>query len=418
MARTIARRVERLRGLRFDRPPRVVVMGEDRLAKVGRSLARRAQRLERMHPVRLGARRRLERASVALDQLAGLLPPESGFGPDTRPTGLDRIGGAFDYPRNRIIVVPTIIGTRVQLEYTLAHEFTHALESQHFNLRLGTLTHPSEAASARRAVVEGSATLVQDLYQHRYLHDDVPLGERIDGARSLIGSNPEPYAINAQAVFDYVDGAEFMLHLYRRAGGWDLVNRALQSPPPDSTQILHPNLWPGTARQVPVRLGIASRLRSGWHRIGGGPAGEERALVILLAGALGSEAETGASGWRGGRFAVWQPRSSRRQCTGPGCVTGDVGVVAFRWRHRDDASQFRLAVPAYTTLGLFAQVLSRRAWKLSDGYVALGTAPRGSALAFAPHRHLADWLATRSARSASAYDVQSERRGPTRARQG
>ena len=67
-------------------------MGEDRLAKVGRSLARRAQRLERMHPVRLGARRRLERASVALDQLAGLLPPESGFGPDTRPTGLDRIG--------------------------------------------------------------------------------------------------------------------------------------------------------------------------------------------------------------------------------------------------------------------------------------------------------------------------------------
>ena len=148
------------------------------------------------------------------------------------------------------------------------------------------------------------------------------------------------------------------------------------------------------------------------------PAGEERALVILLAGALGSEAETGASGWRGGRFAVWQPRSSRRQCTGPGCVTGDVGVVAFRWRHRDDASQFRLAVPAYTTLGLFAQVLSRRAWKLSDGYVALGTAPRGSALAFAPHRHLADWLATRSARSASAYDVQSERRGPTRARQG
>jgi len=77
MARTIARRVERLRGLRFDHPPRVVVMGEDRLAKVGRSLARRAQRLERMHPVRLGARRRLERASVALDQLAGLLPPES-----------------------------------------------------------------------------------------------------------------------------------------------------------------------------------------------------------------------------------------------------------------------------------------------------------------------------------------------------
>jgi hypothetical protein len=405
VAKTIAARVERIRGLEFKDPPRIVVMGERRLARVGRLIARRNSRRARAHPSLLHADRRLERASVELDQLAGLLPPESSFGPDTRPTGLDRIGGAFDFPRNRIIVVPDLISTRVQLDYTLAHELTHALENQHFNLRLGTLTQPGEALAVHRAVIEGSATLVQQLYLHRYLNDDVGVGQRIEGLRSLIATNPAAYAVNAQAIFDYADGGHFMLDLYRREGGWRLVDRALQSPPRDSSQILHPHSWPGLARHLPVRLGVANRLRNRWRRVGGGAAGEEQALVILLAGALGTEAKVGASGWDGGRFAVWRPRSASRDCP-PGCVTGDVGVVAFRWRHRGDASQFALAVPAYTTLGLLAQVVSRRIWKLGDGYVALGTAPQASALAFAPTRSLADSLSRRSARSASAYDVQ------------
>ena len=417
VAKAIAARVERIRGLEFKHPPRIVVMGERRLARVGRLIARRNSRRARAHPSLLHAERRLERASVELDQLAGLLPPESSFGPDTKRTGLDRIGGAFDFPRNRIIVVPALISTRVQLNYTLAHELTHALEDQHFDLRLGTLAQPGEAFAVHRAVIEGSATLVQQLYLHRYLNDDVAVGQRIEGLRSLIATNPGAYAVNAQAIFDYVDGAHFMLNLRRRTGDWRLVDQALENPPRDSSQILHPGSWPGMARHLPVRLGVAHRLRDRWQPVGGGSAGEEQALVILLAGALGTQAQAGASGWDGGRFAVWRPRSPRRDCE-PGCVTGDVGVVAFRWRHRGDASQFALAVPAYTTLGLFAQVVTRRTWKLSDGYVALGTAPQASALAFAPTRRLADSLSRRSARSASAYDVRGRAASGPRARHG
>jgi len=403
IARTIAARVERLRGLGFDRLPGVVVMGEQRLAAVGRRIAQRDRDRASQHPLRLRASRRLDRASVDLDQLAGLLPAESGLGPDTRTTGLDRIGGAFDFPRERIIIVPTLIETRVQLHYTLAHELTHALEEQHFNLHLGRLTAPSESAEVHRAVIEGTATFVQNLYRRRYLHDSVPVGRRIDAMRSVIGAQQAPYATNAEAIFDYVEGGLFVRHLYRHTDDFRIVNRALRHPPHRSDQILHPRSWPDRERGGPqVKLGGAALLGPAWRRVGGGTAGEERALAILLAGTYGTQADIGASGWAGGRFAVWQPRAPDDVCEA-GCVDGSVGLIAFRWRHHDDAEQFAVGVPAYMTLGLLAgNVTPGRLWNVGDGYVGLATAARASALAFAPRPKLALRLSRRAGATAEA----------------
>jgi len=416
LLRQVARRVEGLRGLDFRRVPRLAVMGEGRIAALGRRYARRERERANAPPWRLHHRRRLERASLKFDQLAGLLPPEFSLGPDTKG-GLDRIAGAFDYRRNRIVLLRSLIQSRVQLTYTLAHELAHALEGEQFHLRLDTLTQPDEAASVHRAVVEGTATFVQDRYRRRYLHDDVPLAQRLEGMRSVIAAGPSAYAINAQAIFDYVDGALFVRRLYGRSGGWRLVNRALRTPPRRSTEILHPRSWPGSDRAEPVRLGIAPMLRDGWQRVGGAAAGEEQALVILLAGTIGTQAVAGASGWDGGRFAVWRPRAPDEDCSG-GCTAGDVGAVAFRWRHQHDPQQFALAVPAYMTLGLLAEPVSDRMWELDDGYAALGTAPRASTLAFAPTPELASALSRRASTHASAYDVRDEAGDGPRTRHG
>jgi hypothetical protein len=410
IARRIATRVERLRGLEFERRPRVVVMGLRRLTAMGRGIARAQRRRADRHPTRLRADRRLERASTEFEQLAGLMPPESGLGPDIRSTGLDRIGGAYDFPRERVVIVPALIETRIQLHYTLAHELTHALEDQHFRLRLGRLTAPSAAAEARRAVIEGTATFVQDLYRGRYLDDAVPLRSRIDAMRSVIASGPGPYAVNAQAVFDYVDGGLFVYELYRRAGGFRLVDRALRHPPKRADQILHPRSWPGESRNPAVRLGVAPMLRSGWRPVGGGIADEQRARVILLAGTIVNQASTGASGWSGGRFTVWRAVDPPDDCGDP--CHADVGVIAFRWRHTYDAEEFALAVPAYMTLGVSAENLERpHAWRLANGYVALGSAARASALAFAPTEALARSLARHAARVAQASCGRSLARG-------
>lgn len=401
IARTIAARVERIRGLQFDHRPRVVVMSEGHLAKVGAQIARHERHRARLHPTRLRASRRLEHASVELDQLAGLLPAESGFGPDTRTTGLDRIGGAFDFPRDRIIIVPGLIETHAQLYYTLAHEMTHALEDQHFKLHLARLTAPSESAEVHRAVIEGTATFVQDLYRHRYMHDNVPVGTRIDSMRSVIGAQQTPYAVNAEAIFDYVEGGLFVRQLYRRTHDFSIVNRVLRRPPSRSDQILHPRAWPDRGHSgTRVRLGIGGRLGARWRLVGTGIAGEERALAILLAGAFGTQANSGASGWAGGTFAVWRPRTPKNGCEAD-CVDGNIGVIAFRWHHHADAEQFAIGVPAYMTLGLLAgNITPGRLWQVSDGYAALGTAKRASALVFAPRPKLALRLSRKAAAAA------------------
>jgi hypothetical protein len=77
-------------------------------------------------------------------------------------------------------------------------------------------------------------------------------------------------------------------------------------------------------------------------------------------------------------------------------------VIAFRWRHRSDSDQFAVGVPAYLTLGLLAtQVTSGRLWEVDGGYVALGSAPGASALAFAPTKAVALAVSRRAAANAA-----------------
>jgi hypothetical protein len=394
-----AARVERIRRLRFRSLPAIRVMSERQLAAFGLRLAVRQRNRSRSDAAYLRRARRLRRAGIELDRLAGLVPQEFRIDSDAT-ANLDRVGGAYDFSHRRLIIVPKLIQTRAQLGYTLAHELTHALEDQRFKLHLATLVGPGERPEVRRAVVEGTATLVQELYRKRYLHDEVAIGQRVEGMRSVIAAAPGAYAINAQAVFDYAEGALFARDLRRRAGGWRLVDRALESPPRQSTQILHPSTWPGRDSVSPIRLRIAPLLRSGWHAAGGGVADEEQARAILLTGGINRETSSAASGWNGGRFAIWKPDSSP-DC-GADCTAQDVGVIAFRWRRRRDADQFSLAVPAYMIAGRLAGRVDDRTWAVGDGYAALGTAPRSSALAFGPSAELSRELADRASAAASA----------------
>ncbi len=251
-------------------------------------------------------------------------------------------------------------------------------------------------------MTEGTATFIQNLYRHRYLDDNVPVAQRIATTQGIIDSQHSPYAVSSQAIFDYVHGGLFVSHLHHQANGYRLVDRAIRNPPRRTDEILHPRTWPGAGgrqlRVQPVNLGVAPLLRGRWRPVGGGIAGEERALTILLAGTWGTQASIGASGWDGGRFTVWRARGCDERCD-----TGRVGVIAFRWRHRSDSDQFAVGVPAYLTLGLLAsQVTSGRLWEVDGGYVALGRAPGGSALAFAPGKALALAVSRRAAASAAS----------------
>jgi hypothetical protein len=385
----LAARVERIRGLRFESPPRVRVISAAQLAALGQRLNRGLIKRMRQEPGRLKRIRRLERARTGFGRLAGILPEQPASDVTARGPS-EQIGAAYDYRDKRIILVQGATQTRRELQLVLAHELTHALEDQHFALHLPASVGPTQSEEARRALIEGTATFVAARYARLYLSDHVPVEQRLAGQRSLYGAGGSiPYATKAVTIFDYVDGALFVrgLHLH----GWRPVNRALRRPPTRTEQILHPRGWRRDPAPRPVRLALNPLLGAGWRLVGGGPAGEQDALAVLGKGAPDSEAKPGAAGWAGGRFQLWRPRGNADDCEG--CAAGDIGVVAFRWHGRLDTWQFSRAFFAYMLVGRLGERIGPRTWHLEDEFASLRNARRASAIAFAPTQHLATTFA-------------------------
>jgi hypothetical protein len=397
---SIARRVERLRGLRFGRVPRVEIVGPARLARIGRRLRADAVARIAARPGRAGRERRLAHSELGIERLAGLLPEPQATEASGATASAEQIGAAYDYRSGRILLVNRAISSRRQLHLVIAHELTHALEDQHFDLRLATSRGPSEVAQARRALIEGTATYIAARYDRRYQGNRLRLDLEISGQRSVFAAGGQtPFAVKASTIFDYVSGPLFVARLYDRARGWRLVNRALRSPPQLTRYILHPRSWPTSRPAAGVTLAGVRPQGPSWLRVGGGFAGEQLLLSILSEGAPTTVSQAAAAGWRGGRFAVW--RAAGADCP-LGCPTGDAGVVAVRLRGGADVGQLAEAFLDYALLGRLGERTGPRTWRLLEGYTTLAAGRRSAAIAFAPSASAAHRLARAAAAAASS----------------
>jgi hypothetical protein len=393
--------VERLRGLSFQRVPRVRVVAPSQLVPIGRRLRAQAERRLADRPNTARRQRRLARAQLGLERLAGLLPPPVATEASGSRGSAEQIGGAYDYADHTILLVNRTMATRRQLHAVLAHELVHALEDQHFRLRLATARGPSEAQQARRALIEGTATFVAARYDHRFQQSNLPARFAISGQQSVFAAGGEtPFAVKASTIFDYVSGPLFVADLYARAGGsWRLVNRALRDPPRLSRDILQPASWGARGAPFPIRLAGARPAGRRWRLVGGGLAGEEMLLALLASGAPMPYAEQAAAGWRDGRFALWRRADSGCPL---GCATGTVGVLAVRLRSHGAVARLANTYFDYALLGLLGQRVGERTWRVGDGYTALGISRRSAAIAFAPSERRARALALTAALDAGA----------------
>ncbi|WP_457743114.1 eCIS core domain-containing protein [Thermococcus sp.] len=137
---------------------------------------------------------------------------------------------------------------------TLAHELTHVLQKQWFNAKYSESTF--DGTLAIRALVEGDADLVADLYCER---NGIPIYK----IRSLSGR-----PLTDLGIFPYVFGDRFVRYLYEK-GGWKLVNSAYSHYPVSTAQIMHPELYlenvtPGNVSlQVPENWSVMRDDRMG-----------------------------------------------------------------------------------------------------------------------------------------------------------
>ncbi|HUS09988.1 MAG TPA: hypothetical protein VMZ30_05935 [Pyrinomonadaceae bacterium] len=137
----------------------------------------------------------------------------------------------------------------------MAHELTHALQDQHFNLRrFEKWPHgDSDAELAAHALIEGDATLAMTIYMAKN-----PL-VALAFSRSLLTGvateqyNQAPRALRESLVFPYLQGSEWATQLFKR-GGWTMVSNAFARLPLSSEQILHSEKYFSYERPVKVVL--------------------------------------------------------------------------------------------------------------------------------------------------------------------
>jgi hypothetical protein len=223
----------------------------------------------------------------------------------------EQIAGYYDPPRETFYLadwLPQLLQRGV-----VAHEVTHALQDQHFDLeRWLTDVPPTEDGSlARAAVAEGDAMAAMIAYllepMGAGVEDLPPLSDLIGGQGAVAGAYPSfeaaPEALQRLLLFPYVEGSDFVREALAR-GGWDAVDRLYRDPPASSEQILHPDRY-FDARDEPRAPALAGE-EAGPEPLTEGSWGEF-GTRLALAAALADTAlpALAASGWDGDRFALW-----------------------------------------------------------------------------------------------------------------
>jgi hypothetical protein len=361
----IAGRVEQLRELRFRRPVDVEIVSPAEARRVGLTeLARTEPASER-------------RTDEELLKLLGLLPPETSMRRIASLTYGEQVAGFYDPRSGRLALVR---GAGVD-DVTLAHELTHALEDQHFDLEQLGDGPDDDRATAEQALAEGTATLVMTEYAERW-PSATPVGDALEGLAQVTTSTPLPGYVVRTMVFPYIQGEGFAAALREAAGDWRLVDVALRDRPPvTSAEILDPDRWLRAERPQPVALGDARALRAaGWRPLARSTLGAEDLAALLTgeSGALGARRLT--AGWTGGRYALWRRGPlPAPNCAAP-CRARDALQLAVRTETRRQAE--RLADALFRWVGALPDA--------SAGAVQVAEDGRTVRAALAPTPALAD----------------------------
>jgi hypothetical protein len=219
---------------------------------------------------------------------------------------------------------------------TFAHEYTHALQDQNFDLSGFDLDQIGEGdrAIARLSLIEGDATLVMSYWQIGNLSQAELLellGQGMDPEATRILAEM-PAILRETLLFPYTAGLNFTQGL-QATGGWEAVNAAFAKPPASTEQVLHPEKYASAEAPRPVDLpdDLAARLGDGWSVGLEDTLGEEQLSIWLSdagGGALAGAPEA-AAGWGGDRTAVLD---------GPNGATAV--VIATEWDTAADATEF------------------------------------------------------------------------------
>jgi hypothetical protein len=279
-------------------------------------------------------------------KLFGLLPAEL----DLRSYLIDlytaQVAGYYD-PRSKRFFIRTddgggLLEDSAAGSFVVAHEFTHALQDQHFDLLAldESLKTRGDQLLALQALTEGDAMLAG--IDHLIWQIGVPMsavsplgraGLSVIGAaaaRTPTGSDPQskqlreaPPVLRENLIFPYVDGMDFSAAVRSEFGQAGLDRAFSQDLPDSSEQIFHPERYLDR-RDRPVEIELVDP-PAGFTATSDQTLGMLDLRVLLETYLRSARA---AEGWDGDRYVVWRGE------------TGDALAWLSAWDREGQARRF------------------------------------------------------------------------------
>jgi hypothetical protein len=276
-------------------------------------------------------------------QFLGLVPGNLDLFDTYKDVLEEQLAGLYDMDQ-RVLVLADWVPANLQAPVA-AHELTHALQDQHFGLRvrrrLGFDTPDAEAAWA--ALTEGDATAVmlQCALQGSGKNFTAVLDSELasPGAAALVPSGPDtkrfqaaPRVVREALSFPYLHGVRFAAALFAH-GGWEQLDAAYVHPPVSTEQILHPERYGGAGGDRPVRVelpDVRGILGPGYEPQLTESLGELDLQLYLGEYIDPQIAAVASEGWGGCSVALY--RGSGKD--------GNAFVLSSVWDSEDDALEF------------------------------------------------------------------------------
>lgn len=326
-----------------------------------------------------------------------LLPPGSDLLTLYKDFLGEQIGGYYDTEIKEMNVVllsgklPSFT-LPVLEQITYAHEYTHALQDQYFDLdslldEELALDQP-DMAQARLSLIEGDATYVMNEYTVR-IAQEAPLlvlaQVLIQGAASGALAIPEgtPPIIERELLSPYLDGLNFVEALIAD-GGMDRVNEAYASPPQSTEHIIHPDRY--LAGDDPIEVILQPNENpfedENWTLLFDRTMGEFYLREYLDTQLAPLDVIDAATGWGGDRYHLYYNAVTDQRAW----------VMKIEWDEAQDAEQF---AEAYVNFGELRFVTSADAdgcWSNVEDAGCFTTVDGVSFISYAPTLEMAQLL--------------------------
>ncbi len=354
MADEVRRDVERLRELKFKRPVPLRMASREEVEKFVLSELDKQWTKDQFA------------ADERTFKVLGLLP--EGYDLRRELVGLyrEQVAGLYRPDTDEMILVK-IDWLKGITRILLAHELTHALEDQHFDLGrlIEESTHTFDRDFTISSVIEGGATLIMQEYMTEGHVDRWELLKSAFGGLTTASSMKlfgAPPLVRHMLLSPYLYGMGFANHF--RRDGWEHINRIYGDFPLSAEQIMHPKKY-YPRRDFPQRIDFGKEWQQTMSLLRGKGTdttlGEIGVLALveswgqlLKDDELRGSAEKVAAGWDGDRLVSWQGlnRANFPRIPLVGKRSGDGDIVVYwvsTWDTPEDAREMLNALEKWVS---------------------------------------------------------------------